>query len=43
MSGREVVEHSKLIPRWELKLKKEARIHGAHSSTSIEGTKADFF
>lgn len=39
MSGREVIEHSKLIPKWELKLKKEARIHNAHSSTSIEGNK----
>ncbi len=39
MSGRETVEHSKLIPKWELKLKKEARIHGAHSSTSIEGNR----
>lgn len=37
MAGREVIEHSKLIPKWELKLKKEARIHNAHSSTSIEG------
>lgn len=37
MTGREVVEQSKLIPKWELKLKKEARIHNAHSSTSIEG------
>jgi Fic family protein len=39
MSGREMIEGSKLIPRWELKLKKEALIHGAHSSTSIEGNK----
>ena len=39
MAGREVIEHSKLIPKWELKLKKEARIHNAHSSTSIEGNK----
>jgi Fic family protein len=39
MAGREVIEHSKLIPKWDLKLKKEARIHNAHSSTSIEGNK----
>jgi Fic family protein len=39
MSGREVIEHSRLIPKWELSLKKEARIHSAHSSTSIEGNK----
>ncbi len=39
MAGREIIEQSKLIPKWELKLKKEARIHNAHSSTSIEGNK----
>lgn len=39
MAGREVIEHSKLIPKWELSLKKEARVHSAHSSTSIEGNK----
>ena len=39
MAGREVIEQSKLIPKWELKLKKEAWIHNAHSSTSIEGNK----
>jgi Fic family protein len=39
MAGREVIEHSNLIPKWELKLKEEARIHNAHSSTSIEGNK----
>ena len=39
MGGREVIEHSRLIPKWELKLKKEARVHNAHSSTSIEGNK----
>jgi len=38
-AGREVIEQAKLIPKWELKLKKEARIHNAHSSTSIEGNK----
>ncbi len=39
MAGREVIENSKIIPKWELKLKKEARIHNAHSSTSIEGNR----
>ena len=39
MAGKEVIENSKLIPKWELKLKKEARIHNAHSSTSIEGNR----
>ncbi|MBU4488568.1 MAG: Fic family protein, partial [Candidatus Omnitrophica bacterium] len=39
MAEREVIEHSKLIPKWELSLKKEALIHSAHSSTRIEGNK----
>jgi len=39
MAGREVIEHSRLVPKWELRLKKEARVHNAHSSTSIEGNK----
>lgn len=38
-AGREIIEHSKLIPKWELKLRKEARFHSAHSSTSIEGNR----
>jgi Fic family protein len=37
MAGREVLERARLIPKWELKLQKEARLHNAHSSTSIEG------
>lgn len=37
MAGRESIEHAGLIPKWEMSLKKEARIHNAHSSTSIEG------
>jgi len=39
MAGREIIEQAKLIPKWELKLRKEARIHNAHSSTSIEGNR----
>jgi len=39
MAGREVIEQSRLIPKWDISLKKEARIHNAHSSTSIEGNK----
>ncbi|NQT89766.1 MAG: Fic family protein [Candidatus Omnitrophica bacterium] len=38
-AGREVVEHSRLIPKWELNLRKDAAIHNAHSSTSIEGNR----
>jgi Fic family protein len=36
---REIIEHSRIIPAWEIKLVKEARIHSAHSSTSIEGNR----
>ena len=39
MTGREIIEHSRLIPKWELTLRKEAKLHNAHSSTSIEGNK----
>jgi len=39
MAGREIIEHSRLIPKWELTLRKEAKLHNAHSSTSIEGNK----
>src|SRR3989338_2261858 len=39
MAGREIIEHSRLIPKWELTLRKEAQLHNAHSSTSIEGNK----
>lgn len=36
-AGKGIIEQSNIIPKWELKLQKEARIHNAHSSTSIEG------
>lgn len=39
MAGREIIEHARLIPKWEVSLKKEARLHNAHSSTSIEGNR----
>lgn len=39
MAGRELIEHSRLIPKWEISLRKEARLHNAHSSTSIEGNR----
>jgi len=38
-AGREIIEHSRLIPKWELNLRKDATIHNAHSSTSIEGNR----
>jgi Fic family protein len=39
MAGREIIEHSRIIPKWELSLRKEAQLHSAHSSTSIEGNR----
>ena len=35
--GRDVIERAKLVPKWELSLRKDALIHAAHSSTHIEG------
>jgi Fic family protein len=39
MAGREIIEHARLIPKWVMSLKKEARLHNAHSSTGIEGNR----
>jgi Fic family protein len=38
-AGREIIERSRIIPKWEMGLKKEARVHNAHASTSIEGNR----
>ena len=38
-AAREVILNSRLIPRWEVTLRREAIIHSAHSSTSIEGNR----
>jgi Fic family protein len=35
--GKHIIENSKAIPKWELKLTKEAIINSAYSSTKIEG------
>lgn len=35
--AREIVEKARLVPKWELSLRREALIHSAHSSTHIEG------
>jgi Fic family protein len=35
--AREVVEKARLVPKWEVSLRREALIHSAHSSTHIEG------
>lgn len=36
-AAREVILSSPLIPRWEISLRRDAIMHSAHSSTSIEG------
>ena len=36
-SAREIIEQSRLIPKWEASLKKQALLHSTHSSTAIEG------
>jgi Fic family protein len=38
-SAREIILNSPLIPKWEVTLRREAIIHSAHSSTSIEGNR----
>ena len=38
-AAREVILNSPLIPRWEVALRREAIIHSAYSSTSIEGNR----
>lgn len=35
--AREIVERARLVPKWELSLRRDALIHSAHSSTHIEG------
>jgi len=38
-AARELILNSPLIPKWEVALRREAIIHSAHSSTSIEGNR----
>ena len=38
-SAREVILNSPLIPKWGINLRREAIVHSAHSSTSIEGNR----
>jgi len=38
-SAREIIEHSHLVPKWEVKLRRLALLHNTHSSTAIEGNK----
>ncbi len=35
--AREIVETARLVPKWELSLRRDALVHSAHSSTHIEG------
>lgn len=35
--SRDIIERAKLVPKWELSLRKDALIHATHSSTHIEG------
>lgn len=38
-AAKEIILNSPLIPKWEVTLRREAIIHSAHSSTSIEGNR----
>ncbi len=38
-TAKELILNSPLIPKWEVALRREAIIHSAHSSTSIEGNR----
>lgn len=38
-SARDLILNSPLIPKWEVSIRREAIIHSAHSSTSIEGNR----
>lgn len=38
-TARELILNSLLIPKWEVSIRREAIIHSAHSSTSIEGNR----
>ena len=35
--SREIVEKARLVPKWEVSLRRDALIHSVHSSTHIEG------
>lgn len=35
--ARDIIEKARLVPKWELSLRRDALIHAAHSSTHIEG------
>lgn len=41
-AAREVIINARLIPKWELDLRREALIRSAHASTSIEGNSLSY-
>jgi len=38
-AAREIIEQAHLVPKWEVKLRRQALLRNAHSSTAIEGNK----
>lgn len=38
-TARELILNSPLVPKWEISIRRDAIIHSAHSSTSIEGNR----
>ena len=38
-AAREIIEQAHLVPKWEAKLRRQALLRNAHSSTAIEGNK----
>ncbi|MBU1726303.1 MAG: Fic family protein [Candidatus Omnitrophica bacterium] len=38
-AAREVIEQAHLVPKWEVKLRRQALLRNTHSSTAIEGNK----
>lgn len=41
-AAREVIEQAHLVPKWEAKLRRQALLHSAHSSTALAGNKSTF-
>jgi len=41
-SAREVIEQAHLTPKWEAKLRRQALLRSAHSSTALAGNKLTF-
>jgi len=41
-TAREVIMNAPLVPKWEVSLRREAKLRSAHSSTAIEGNPLSF-